>query len=974
MTSVRHTGFPGAKALAIALAVLALVGPPAARAADGGGTTYYVSARSGDDANAGTDQAHPWKTLDKVNDIAHGLGPGDSVLLERGSVFSDQCLHIKDTSGSADAPITIGSYGDESLGRPVIAANGVAASQWQQDYRGNIGNHKNRGTVSTALLLKDVSHITVRGIEITNDDPAVNDPIASWSWTDAPDTDGTSLDRSADRMDRTGVAGIADNGSTMSHVTLDDLYIHDVDGNIYDKHMANGGIYFMAHLPRERASEADDTYLQSHISRFDGITIKNSTVADVDRWGIAVGYTAFLRYIDAGNYGDGQIDDALIAKYGSTNVRIENNYVTGAGGDAITVMYCDRPEIVSNVGDGVAKHINTQDYTEPGSYGGRVAAGIWPWRCKDARFERNEMYRTLNNDHGNGDGQPWDADYGDGTLYQYNYSAGNSFATIMVCNPKAVNTTFRYNIAQNDNGALDLPANGPNTHIYNNTFYLPAGAEPVVGRSDGPGTIENNIFINAGAKRDGQWNPKNKRQSFNNNLYVNYANAPESDTRALRVDDAAAVLEDAGSGPAAASASHAVHDRAGAAFEGYRPVDGSAAIGAGASISDANGYAVDHDFFGTPVGAASVDLGAVQARDAASLADARYETGREGGRRTILVPFTQNAPTTAAELLGHVTPGAGTQARVLRGGTAIADDEPVREGDVLSLTKAGADGVDFEIVPKTSWSWVDDFTLDRQGPIWHGQVQDADGTWSDIADIDPIYPNWAHNTFYGPGVDYADHALPADRSGIHGLLSDDPKTAGATAMSWQAPKDGTVRLSLPEDEPYLRQAGNAGAVTLSVYRNGELLHSAVIEDSLKRSDEFAAWLEDGGLIDVADGDWVRVTLEAAPGTTKPSVHVSPTIAYQDPEPTGPADPEQPGTGPEKPGDGDGRETGGAGSANGGAPSDAKQPGAPKPKRASARALPKTGSLVSGIVLLSMSASVACIATSLAIHRSRRNDR
>ena len=27
-------------------------------------------------------------------------------------------------------------------------------------------------------------------------------------------------------------------------IVLDDLYVHDVDGNVYNKHMANGGIYF----------------------------------------------------------------------------------------------------------------------------------------------------------------------------------------------------------------------------------------------------------------------------------------------------------------------------------------------------------------------------------------------------------------------------------------------------------------------------------------------------------------------------------------------------------------------------------------------------------------------------------------------------------------------------------------------------------------------------------------------------------
>lgn len=219
-----------------------------------------------------------------------------------------------------------------------------------------------------------MSYITVSNLEITNDDADVYDPIDTWKWTDTPDSDGTKLDRSASRMDRTGVAGIAENGATMSNVTLDNLYIHDVDGNIYNKHMANGGIYFMAHYPMENTSAETDVWLREHVSRFDHVTIRNSTVKDVDRWGIAVGYTAYLNYIDA-NYGDGSIDDALIAKYGSTNVRIENNYVKGAGGDAITLMYCDRPVIEHNVGDSVSKHINTQDYTQPGSYGGRVAAG-----------------------------------------------------------------------------------------------------------------------------------------------------------------------------------------------------------------------------------------------------------------------------------------------------------------------------------------------------------------------------------------------------------------------------------------------------------------------------------------------------------------------------------------------------------------------------------------------------------------------
>ena len=360
--TVRTTMKPhvGSRMIAASVALgtaFALIAPSSALAGDATpaaastGTTYYVSSTHGDDGNAGTDQNHPWKTLDKVNAIATDLKPGDSVLLERGSTFQDQYLHIKDTSGTADAPITIADYGDASA-KPFIAANGVKGSRWYQNYRAHVGNHQNKGTVSSAILLKDVSYITVKNLEITNDDPDVYDPIDTWKWTDTADSDGTKLDRSADRMDRTGVAGIAENGTTMSHVTLEGLNIHDVDGNIYNKHMANGGIYFMAHYARENKNAADNTWLQNHISRFDHITIKNNIVKDVDRWGIAVGYTAYLNFIDAA-WGDGSIDDDLIAKYGQTNVTIENNYVKGAGGDAITLMYCDRPVIQYNVGDSV---------------------------------------------------------------------------------------------------------------------------------------------------------------------------------------------------------------------------------------------------------------------------------------------------------------------------------------------------------------------------------------------------------------------------------------------------------------------------------------------------------------------------------------------------------------------------------------------------------------------------------------------
>ena len=880
----------------------ALIAPSSALAGDATpaaastGTTYYVSSTHGDDGNAGTDQNHPWKTLDKVNAIATDLKPGDSVLLERGSTFQDQYLHIKDTSGTADAPITIADYGDASA-KPVIAANGVKGSQWYQNYRASVGNHQNKGTVSSTILLKDVSYITVKNLEITNDDPDVYDPIDTWKWTDTADSDGTKLDRSADRMDRTGVAGIAENGTTMSHVTLEGLNIHDVDGNIYNKHMANGGIYFMAHYARENKSAADNTWLQNHISRFDHITIKNNIVKDVDRWGIAVGYTAYLNFIDA-TWGDGSIDDDLIAKYGQTNVTIENNYVKGAGGDAITLMYCDRPVIQYNVGDSVSKHMNDVDYPHDrehgGRYGGWVAAGIWPWRCKDPIFQYNEMYNNLNSEHGNGDGQAWDADYGDGTLYQYNYSYGNSFASLMICNQYAINTTFRYNISQNDRrGVFDLPGNGPGNHIYNNTVYIGKDSAVLTDRSNSQAKFENNIFINASdTKKTETWNRGNQHggQTYDNNMYVNYANKPASDSNAVEVADVKTVLANAGHAPSAPKATGSVYGRSGSEFDGYKPVDGSPAINAGKVISDMNDYAVTNDFFGNTI-KGTPDLGAVESNVLSVSGKVNaYETATVGGSKVVYVPFTAKNPTTVKQLRAGLTVGDGSVANVYRGSTKLTADAAIQADDVLRFEVEGTSNtpIEYTIAQKNAWNWVDDFKTDSQGPIWTSQRQ-VSGKWQTITDFgSDVYPQTYYDKYYGVGVDYQNKSLPADRSAIHGLIADNPGDSAATAMAWTAPKAGSVKVTLDEVtganvEPYIRQSNSNGKdVVLKLLKNDEVICSATMTDSFATATGFNECLASAkGTVKVAVGDVLRFSVDAAAGASKSSIHISPVVTYQD---------------------------------------------------------------------------------------------
>ena len=67
------------------------------------------------------------KRLEKINEI--NLQPGDKVLLEADSVFTNDYLHIKG-SGSEEAPIVIDRYGEGA--DPRIDTNGQGV--WYQDY------------------------------------------------------------------------------------------------------------------------------------------------------------------------------------------------------------------------------------------------------------------------------------------------------------------------------------------------------------------------------------------------------------------------------------------------------------------------------------------------------------------------------------------------------------------------------------------------------------------------------------------------------------------------------------------------------------------------------------------------------------------------------------------------------------------------------------------------------------------------
>ena len=121
--------------------------------------TYYVSSLHGSADFDGLTPQTPFLHPAQVSALS--LQPGDKVLLERGSVFAGEALHLKNCGDIAGAPIEIGAYGTGDA-LPCIAANGTGV--WYQDYGTplDFDGHVYRGEVSSAVLLYDVENIVLR--------------------------------------------------------------------------------------------------------------------------------------------------------------------------------------------------------------------------------------------------------------------------------------------------------------------------------------------------------------------------------------------------------------------------------------------------------------------------------------------------------------------------------------------------------------------------------------------------------------------------------------------------------------------------------------------------------------------------------------------------------------------------------------------------------------------------------------------
>lgn len=128
--------------------------------------TYYFSSSTGSDSYTtvqAQDQATPWQTISKLNEIMGTLLPGDKVLFLRGDSFPGTITI--GASGSASNPITFGAYGS-GTSKPILD-NRLVLTGWT-DLGGNIWEYGATSSEPTAPPSANLENQQFSGSSLTS--------------------------------------------------------------------------------------------------------------------------------------------------------------------------------------------------------------------------------------------------------------------------------------------------------------------------------------------------------------------------------------------------------------------------------------------------------------------------------------------------------------------------------------------------------------------------------------------------------------------------------------------------------------------------------------------------------------------------------------------------------------------------------------------------------------------------------------
>ncbi|MBX5158013.1 MULTISPECIES: right-handed parallel beta-helix repeat-containing protein [unclassified Rhizobium] len=319
-------------------------------------TTYYVNSAIGSNQNSGTSEKSAFATLSKVESLT--LKAGDSVLLAKGSVFNEQ-FDIKN-SGSASAPIKIGSYGTGDA--PVIHSGGDGIHSL---YASNIviENLKISNTGGAAIYGGDVTNWTVRNVEIAKSGMSENAGAVTFrNSKNVTIEDSKISDVKGDGFWIEKVSGVkllnntvtSANGSTADAVQVNDSSNILIKGNHLDQTDASSPKGVIALV------RATDAVVENNTLTGGGFGIsapagKNVAIRDNDisgfhgySWSFAVGlgdqgsardYDISGNHIHDGAWGVA-VSGAIGTSYTLTNIKVHDNVFDDLTQSALKV---DRP-------------------------------------------------------------------------------------------------------------------------------------------------------------------------------------------------------------------------------------------------------------------------------------------------------------------------------------------------------------------------------------------------------------------------------------------------------------------------------------------------------------------------------------------------------------------------------------------------------------------------------------------------------
>lgn len=615
--------------------------------------TYYVS-NSGDDANDGLSPETAWKTIARVNQDTYI--PGDKILFERGGEWENTTLQPQG-SGSAEAYITIGAYGDETAHAPRIAAN---------------------GKVNDALYLYNQEYWEICDLDISNTvdgcKMVAGDTNPTGNVTARNNSEGEKLG------DYRGIHIAGRDVPSLQGFNIHNVRVHDVSGIVtwigdtgvrdagignnygFDGSKRTGGI-----LIESLATTTNTPTIFSNITIADSEFVNNSFGGiTIKQWNNGKGRDGSTGWANRNSAG-GAPDYYDPNWKPHTNILITGNYINqGASAYACNGIYlCGVKDSV--VEKNLLEHIGT--------------CGIELFFADNVAIQYNEVF-DVRHKGGGQDSNAIDPDWrATNILIQYNY-VHDCGEGLLLCGMKFNSGIIRYNLIQDClYSYVHYSMGGGYFQFSNNVFYRSKdgnGTSNFDPWGGGTASYVNNIFYDG--KRTGFNFSGGTSFSYKNNAYYG--------TPACWKDSSPIMLSEDPFVGTAPSMSRLGNAATGALLEanGLMPKTGSSLVAAGAS-TDATGTALTDGLFAKGSRFNFTSLAKAYGSIVPMAATAYPVFDATDSNATLNTSYTHTAASTTAPTIGLFEVSMPEDAVYLRG--TVSDDVSPCSNAKITVTVNG---------------------------------------------------------------------------------------------------------------------------------------------------------------------------------------------------------------------------------------------------------------------------------------------